>query len=216
VLQREAKGRTPGRDGETRPGNTAGKTSTASVTQSDRQRKPYVLFQLPDVIRCGERRRILPKYAASLRARGQDRDAILAELRRVNSTRCEQPVPDSGLTRIAAWAATKAVSTWRRDPETVAMVRAQIEAAWAARRCPARRRAALPDRLRRHGCPAADHVDPCPHDRPIRVPGGGTLDRGAASGGAVPRSGGDAGEGSVGTQDGIGRRGREKPRGTRP
>ena len=58
-------------------------------------------FNLPEKIKKGERDDTLYKYGCSLRTRGYRDDAILAMLMMANSERCDVPLPDRDVKRIA-------------------------------------------------------------------------------------------------------------------
>lgn len=62
---------------------------------------------LPDIIGAGERDDMLTSLAGTMRRRGASEDAILAALREENATRCDPPLPDRQLRKIARSIAQK-------------------------------------------------------------------------------------------------------------
>jgi len=65
-------------------------------------------FRVPRTIRDGERNNTLYRLARSLKAKGLGAEAILAALQAENRSRCEPPLPDEEVIRIASHAATQA------------------------------------------------------------------------------------------------------------
>lgn len=68
--------------------------------QGERPRGPR--FRLPEVIPAGRRDDTLMRYAASMQARGDGDDLILAALEAANRLRCKPPLPQRDVERIAA------------------------------------------------------------------------------------------------------------------
>jgi putative DNA primase/helicase len=62
---------------------------------------------MPDIIAAGERDEMFTSLAGTMRRRGASEDAILAALREENATRCDPPLPDRQLRKIARSIAQK-------------------------------------------------------------------------------------------------------------
>lgn len=77
---------------------------------------------VPDAIAGGGRNATLTRIAGRLRARGAERDAIAAELQRINAERCKPPLPDAEVGAIARSVARYAPGI-AADPASVEQVR---------------------------------------------------------------------------------------------
>jgi Bifunctional DNA primase/polymerase, N-terminal/AAA domain/Primase C terminal 1 (PriCT-1) len=77
-----------------------------AISQPTNSQNSGQRFELPDKIRDGTRNEYLFRYARSLHARKSDFDEILDALRPVNQRRCEPPLEDGELFKIARNAAT--------------------------------------------------------------------------------------------------------------
>lgn len=83
-------------------------------TAQEEQRKP---FKLPRRIEEGSRHQTLVRYGAQLRWQGLESEAIVEQLRLVNTARCRPPAPDEELLGIAQWAAAQESERETRDRE---------------------------------------------------------------------------------------------------
>ena len=75
-------------------------TKAAGTLHSGGERTKGQLFQLPDVIRTGERNSVLFKYGCQLRGAGCDREEITVLLNYQNEHRCDNPIEQSELDTI--------------------------------------------------------------------------------------------------------------------
>jgi len=78
--------------------------SKGKATGKVDHKKPFIL---PEVIAEGGRDNVLTSYAGSMRRSGSNEGEILAALKEANHGRCNPPLPDSDITRIAKSVATK-------------------------------------------------------------------------------------------------------------
>ena len=78
--------------------------SKGKATGKVDRKKPFIL---PEVIAEGGRDNILTSYAGSMRRSGSNEGEIVAAIKEANHGRCNPPLPDSDITRIAKSVATK-------------------------------------------------------------------------------------------------------------